>query len=228
MHYIKTSVARDLILGAIRDVSQYVLSDEERFINEYRESNELKHAESVKIRAKQLALSQRRYDELNLIIKKLFEEKVTGAITDKRFEILSHDYEAEQENLENQIAELQAGLDEYQSDSMKAEQFIKIVKKYTDFTELSPAMLNEFIEKVVVYESEKVNGRVRKQKVEIFLNFIGMFNLPNQADPEPEEEIDPVEKQRAKWREYYYKDREKILAKKAEERAKAKVNKTAS
>ena len=225
LHYIKTSVARDLILGAIRDVSQYVLSDEERFINEYRESNELKHAENVKIRAKQLALGQRRYDELNLIIKKLFEEKVTGAITDKRFEILSHDYEVEQENLENQIAELQAGLEEYQSDSVKAEQFIKVVKKYTDLTELSPAMLNEFIEKVVVYESEKVNGRVRKQKVEIFLNFIGMFNLPNQA--EPEEEIDPVEKQRAKWREYYYKDREKILARLAKKRTESKAKETA-
>jgi len=228
MHYIRTSAARDLILGAIRDVSKYVLSDEERFINEYRESKELKHAESVKIRAKQLTQHQKRYDDLNLIIKKLFEEKITGAITDKRFEILSHDYEVEQDNLENQIAELQAGLDEYQSDSEKAEQFIKIVKKYTDLTELFPAMLNEFIEKVVVYESEKVNGRVRKQKVEIFLNFIGKFDLPNHANLEPEEEICPVEKQRAKWREYYYKDRDKILAKKAEERARAKAKRTVS
>jgi hypothetical protein len=88
-------------------------------------------------------------------------------------------------------------------------------------------MLNEFIEKVVVYESEKVNGRVRKQKVEVFLNFIGMFSLPNQAESEPEEEIDPVEKQRAKWREYYYKDREKILARLAKKRTESKAEETA-
>jgi len=185
-HYIRTSIARDLILTAIKDVSRYVLSDEERFISEFRESNELKHAENIKIRTKQLAKSQKRYAELDTIIKRLFEEKVTGAITDKRFEILSQDYEREQEELEQNIAVLQAGLDEYQADGEKAEQFIKIVKKYTDITELTPSMLNEFIEKVIVYEAEKVNGRVAKQRVEIFLNFIGRFDLPNQSEPEEE------------------------------------------
>jgi hypothetical protein len=99
------------------------------------------------------------------------------------------------------------------------------VKKYTDFSELTPSMLNEFIQKITVHEAEKINGRVRKQKVEIYLSFIGQFTFPNQTEnPEPDP-CDPAEAKRAKWREYYYKDREKILAKKAEERARAKAGK---
>jgi hypothetical protein len=175
-----------------------------------RDENELRHEQNTKTRRKQLAKSQKRYAELDTIIKRLFEEKISGAITDKRFEILSGDYEKEQLELETQIAELQAGLEQYQADGEKAEQFIKVVKKYTDFTELTPSMLNEYIEKVVIYEPEKVNGRVKKQKIEIFLNFIGKFELSDCSEPEaPEEEVDPIEVKRAKWREYYRKAKEK-------------------
>ena len=225
-HYIRTSIAQSLILGAIKSVSDYVRHNQDEFIKIVREENELRYEQDTKTRKKQLAKSQKRYTELDNIIKRLFEEKVTGAIIGKRFEILSSDYEKEQAELEIQIAELQTGLEQYQADGEKAEQFIKVVKKYTDFTELTPSMLNEYSEKVVVYEAEKVNGRVKKQKVEIFLNFIGKFDLPNQDEEVEEvEELDPEEVKRAKWREYYYKYREKTLAKKAAERAAAKEKK---
>ncbi|MDR2559835.1 MAG: DUF4368 domain-containing protein, partial [Oscillospiraceae bacterium] len=226
-HYIRTSTAQNLILGAIKSVSDYVRNNQAEFIKIVRDENELRHEQDTKTRRKQLVKNQKRYAELDTIIKRLFEEKISGAITDKRFEILSGDYEREQSELETQIAELQAGLEQYQADGEKAEQFIKVVKKYTDFTELTPSMLNEYIEKVIIYEPEKVNGRVKKQKVEIFLNFIGKFDLPIDGEDEPEEaeEIDLEEIKKAKWRENYYKNREQILAKKAAERTAVKERK---
>ena len=226
MHYIRTSTARQLALEAIKTVSEYVRGNQAEFIKIIREENEKRHENDTKTRKKQLDKNKKRFEELDLIIKRLFEESATGKITEKRFEILFRDYENEQEELEHSITELQAGLEQYQADGEKAESFIKIVKKYTDFSELTPEMLNEFIEKIVVHEADKINGRVRKQKVDIHLNFIGKFALPNQAEPD-EEPYDPVETQRAKWREYYHKDREKILAKKREATAKRKAEKRA-
>jgi len=226
MHYIKTSAVRKLVLEAIKSVSDYVRDNQDEFVKIVREENELRHENNAKTRKKQLEKSQKRYDELDVIIKRLFEEKVAGTITEKRFEILSREYENEQEELERSIAELRAGIEQYQADGEKADKFINLVKKYTDFSELTPEMLNEFIEKIVVFEAEKINGRVRKQKVDIHLNFIGKFTLPNQAEQE-EEHYDPVEAKRAKWREYYYKDREKTLAKKREATAKRQAEKRA-
>jgi hypothetical protein len=157
MHYIKTSEARQLVLEAIKTVSDFVRENEKEFVKIIREENELRHEVDSKSRQKQLD---------------------------------------------------------------------KIVKKYTDFSELTPEMLNEYIEKIVVYEAERVNHR-RKQKVEIYLNFIGRFAFPNQAEPD-EEPRDPVEEKRAKWREYYYKTRDKILAKKREATAQKRADKKAT
>jgi DNA invertase Pin-like site-specific DNA recombinase len=182
MHYIRTSIARQLILETIKTVSNFVSENQAEFIKIVCEENELRHEQNTKTRRKQLDKEQKRYAELDLIIKKLFEEKVTGAITDKRFEILSQDYEREHEKLERSIAELQAGLEQCQADGEKAGKFIRLVKKYTDFTELTPEMLNEYIEKVIVFEAEKENGRVRKQRVDIHLNFIGKFALPKRTE----------------------------------------------
>jgi hypothetical protein len=144
----------------------------------------------------------------------------------QRFEILSREYEEEQEGLEKQIAELQAALERFEEDGGRADKFIKLVRRYTDFTELTTPMLNEFVEKILVHEAERMNGR-RAQKVEIYLNFIGKFNMPGQEETEPEA-FDPAEQKRAKWRSYYHRNREAILAAKAEQTATKRAEKLAS
>ena len=118
---------------------------------------------------------------------------------------------------------MRAGLEQFDEEGQKAGKFIEIVKRYMDFTELTPAMLNEFVDKVYVHEADNSSER-RSQKVDIHLNFIGCFNVPgDEWEPEP---FDPVEHQRAQWRGYYYRHREAILADKAakaEEKRAAKL-----
>ena len=218
MHYIRVTVIRELVLETIKSVSEFARENEARFIKIIHAENELRHEQDTKTRRKQLQKSQQRHDELDLIIKRLFEESVTGKLTAKRFEVLSQGYEQEQSELEQTIAELQAGLEQYNADSDRANSFIKIVKKYTDFSELTPAMLNEYVEKIVVFEAEKINGK-RKQRVDIFLNFIGQFTLPNQ----PEVEDEPDAETTTRYQRYYQRNREKILAKLADERAEART-----
>jgi hypothetical protein len=210
MHYIKTSTLRMLVLDTIKQVSGLVRRDEENFVQLAREASELRSAEAAKIHKERLAKSERRHAELNGLIKRLYEDTVSGRLSEKRFEILSKEYENEQESLENQIAELTSALEHYSEDSGRAEKFLEIVRRYTDFTALTPAMLNEFVDKILVHEAVRINGR-RTQKVDIFLNFIGKFDigLPGQEEAES---FDPVEHQRAQWRAKYRKKRERILA----------------
>lgn len=190
-HQIRTVVLRELALDAIKSVSGFVKTNEAEFIKQVRETSAVKQDEAAKSHKKRIAKEQKRVVELNTIIKKLYEDSTTGKLTDKRFELLSADYEREQAELEQSIEALQAELDSFNADSVKADKFIELVKKYTDFSELTPTMIHEFIEKIVVHEADKSSGE-RQQQVDIYLNFIGKFDVPM---PEPTaEEIEAEEK----------------------------------
>jgi len=225
-HYIKTSVLRSLVLEAIKTVSGFVRDSEEEFVRLVREASELRSAEAAKMQKGQLLKSQKRHTELDMLIKRLYEDKVTGSLTEKRFEILSHEYEMEQEELERRICELKAGLEQFKEDGDRACKFIEIVDRYTNFDELTGSMLNEFVEKIIVHEAEgERKGYGRTQKVEIYLNYIGQFEVPGQE----KEEAKPYNRKehlRAQWRAYYHKHRERILAEKkkiTDERRAAKL-----
>ena len=115
--------------------------------------------------------------ELNNLIKKIYEDNVNGKLSDKRFQMMLSDYEKEQDEVDNAILALNEELEKYQTDSMRTENFMELVHKYTDFTELTTPMLNEFIEKVVVHEA--TGGRTdRKQKIDVYFNFVGQVELP--------------------------------------------------
>jgi len=207
-HFIRTSTLEGLALDAIRAVAGYVRENEDDFVRHVRELHDIQSAETTKVQQRQLAQAQKRHRELDSLIKQLYEDKVRGELTAKRFEILSGEYETEQEGLERQITVLQEGLAAFDAESDNAERFIRLVRRYTEFPELIGTILNEYIEKIVVYEADKSNGR-REQDVDIYFSFIGKFSIPGQAEPEP---FDLVAHRRKQWREIYYRAKEKLLA----------------
>ena len=177
MHFIKTSVLWELILTAIREVSDYVRQDEQAFIDKVQQTSTVQMAETKREQKRRLAEATERNGELNTLIKKLYEGNATGKIPDKHFERLLSEYDSEQTALETEIADLKAQIDSFNEDSAKADKFIAVVRRYTDFTELTTPMLNEFIEKVVVHEA--TGGRTdRKQKIDVYFNFVGQVELP--------------------------------------------------
>jgi len=227
MHHIATGNLRAIVMEAIRTVSGFVQEHEAEFIRLIREETEMNGAEQVRESRKKLAHGKRRHAELDVLIRRIYEDKVKGELSKKRFAILSHEYEAEQERLEAEIEETEAGLQAFEADTDRAGKFIGIVKKYTDFSELTPAMLHEFVEKILVYEAEKTNHR-RRQKVEVYLSFIGRFDVPAEGFLTEEEPFDPVEHRRQQYRDYYYRHREEILAKKAAKRETERAAKQAA
>ena len=177
MHFIKTSALWELILTAIREVSDYVRQDEQAFIDKVQQTSTVQIAETQREQKRRLAEATERNGELNTLIKKLYEGNATGKIPDKHFERLLAEYDREQTALETEIEDLQEQIDSFNEDSTKADKFIAVVRRYTDFTELTTPMLNEFIEKVVVHEA--TGGRTdRKQKIDVYFNFVGQVELP--------------------------------------------------
>ena len=193
-HFIRTAVLQELVLDTIKRVSGYVREHEAEFLEKIRKTSEIKQAETAKAYLKTITKNQHRIKELDLLFQKVYEDNATGKLSDERFGQLSNSYEREQAELKQVTAKMLSNLTAYENDSLKADSFIEIVKRYTEFNVLTNAMLNEFVEKIIVYEADKT-GLQREQQVDIHLNFIGHFELPmEEVPPLTEEEIAEQEK----------------------------------
>lgn len=214
-HYIRTAAVKEIILAAIRSVSQYAIENEKEFVKRVRETSAVQQKSAVKSLQSQLRREQKRCRELDSLIKKLYEEYALGKMPEKRYEMLSAEYEREQALLEESIAKVQIDLDEYNADTNNVEQFLLLAKKYTDFSELTTPMINEFIEKILVHEADRSSG-IRVQEIEIYFKFIGRFDVP-QPEPTPEEiaaeaqRIHKLVKQREYTKRYRDKRKQKML-----------------
>lgn len=190
MHYIPTQKLEAAILSTIQRVSWYVRNNEAEFIERVREASDLRQEEAVKDSKTQLAKAKRRHKELDGLVKKLYEANATGKLPDKHFTRLLAEYDEEQAALEASMTEWQEQIDNWNADKLKTEKFIELVKRYTDFSELTTPMLNEFIEKVVVHEATGGRGNSHRQRLDIYLNFIGAFEVPAHIVTPMEEEAE--------------------------------------
>jgi len=184
-HYIRTQVIREMVLKTIERVSDFVRDRESEFVEKIRELSTVQQVEMAKAHKRQFAKNERRIAELDTLFRKTYEDNASGKLNDARFEQLAGCYEQEQEALKQENIVLQAELDAWSADSVKVDGFIKLVRRYTNFEELTTPMLNEFIEKVVVYEADRSSGE-RVVDMDIYFNFIGKFDLPAE-EPTAEE-----------------------------------------
>ena len=140
-------------------------------------------AKEIQNKKKQMAKFQKRITELDKIFKRIYEDDITGAISHERFLKLSAKYESEQTDLQNQVKifeEETKGFDNQQTDF---KQFREIVRKYVGIKELTPAIVNEFVKKIIVHAPDKSSGH-RVQKIQIIFNFIGEFAPPKEFGPD--------------------------------------------
>ncbi|MBR0283056.1 MAG: DUF4368 domain-containing protein [Oscillibacter sp.] len=208
-HHISTRALRELLLHTIRTVSAYAISNEDEFVEKVRAASEVRQQETAKELKRKISRDRKRIAELDGLIKKLYEAYATEALSKKRFASLTADYEREQEALEKSVAKEQAELDAFNADTVRADQFLALARKYTDFSELTAPMIFEFVDKTLVHEAQRNDGE-RTQEVEIFLNFIGKFDVP-MPEPTPEElaKQESDRRKRAQHRERVRRHRER-------------------
>lgn len=202
-HHISTKALRALILETIRTVSTFAISNQEDFTEKVRQASQVKQAEEAKTAKRKLNKDRQRYTELDHIIKKLYESFAIGRISEERFDTLLSEYEAEQKTLRESIDGAEEQLAAFEEDTDRVNQFLALAKKYTDFSELTTPMINEFVDKIIVHAPEKIDGD-RVQEVEIYLNFIGKCDLPApELTPEEAKRQEQLHRHRIKSRERY-------------------------
>lgn len=177
LHYISTKLIRTQIHEMLQTICAFAQQDEAAFAEQVRAASKVQQAEAIRELKRTIVQQQARCREIDKFIKHLYEDNVNGKLSDKRFKTLTEDFEAEQAELEKLLASEQAELDAFDAYTVRVDQFLRLVKKYPDMSELTPAIINEFVDKILVHEPDYSDGS-RQQKVEIYLNYIGKYSPP--------------------------------------------------
>lgn len=231
-HYIRIDALTELVLTTLRAAADAVLSDEEHFMELVQAIPKQESGEEWKTAQKSLVQKQNRCAELDRLIQRLYEENIAGRISDKRFEVLSRQYETEQEQIEQEILVLEEIANSYADSQKDIRKFADLVKKHGEFTELTQEVADLFIEKILVHEADLSTGE-REQEVEIYLNFIGKIQFPEPEltaeekaaqETERQKKIEAYEERKRKRAKYMERAREKRRQKRERQKALQKEN----
>ncbi|MCC8121920.1 MAG: recombinase family protein [Oscillospiraceae bacterium] len=171
-HSIRTVVLETLVLQSIRNVCSYVRQYEEEFLQLVTERSQTQLKTERAAQQRELSRAQNRMTELDTLFRKMYEDNAAGRLSDDRFDQLAADFEQEQAVLKERIPDLEQALAEQEKQTGNMKNFLSLVRKYTHIQALTPTMLREFVEKIVVHETDQSSGK-RVQRVEIHYNFVG-------------------------------------------------------
>ena len=178
-HYVRVDFLEQVVLGEIRRLTKYAGLYEDDFLKEV--IGHSRQAEETERRLKEKELKSRlaRDDELDGLFERIYEDNVSGKLSDDRFAKMSRRYEEEQKELSEKIKKLRSEIEKQSSRATSTELFVSIVRKYTRARKLTPRMLNELVEKIEVYNAEKIDGEW-VQRLRIHYNCVGEMNIPNE------------------------------------------------
>lgn len=182
-HQIRNSVIEKYLLAGIREITGYVQSHEDEFVEMITKKSRADVERSLRDGKRELEQSQARIHKLDEIIQRLYEDNIEGKISDERFAKMSENYEAEQRTLESRVTELRSLIATQQESSVNVDTFLAKVRKYTDIRELTPEIIREFVERIEIFKPELMNGH-RVQKMRIVWNCIGEFMPPQPKNTE--------------------------------------------
>ncbi len=158
-------------------IKSYSLSYEDLFIKQKLETSLEEQKKIDSTNKKLLSQYEKRIKDIDNLIQHIYEDNISGKITDERFTTLSLNYEKEQKELKSKVKELANMLNTTKQQELDLTSFVSKVKQYTEISELTPEIINELISKIYVYQSEKINGKPTQQ-IDIYYNGVGIINIP--------------------------------------------------
>ena len=177
-HYVRVDFLEQVVLGEIRRLTKFASQFEDEFVKAVIGHSQQAEATDRKLKEKELKALQARDEELDGLFERIYEDNVSGKLSDDRFARMSRRYEEEQKELAEKIKALRAEIDKQSSQFMTTDMFISLVRKYTRARKLTPRMLNELIEKIEVFNAEKIDG-VWEQRLRIHYNCVGVIEIPD-------------------------------------------------
>ena len=176
-HRIRVKDLKEVILQDLRKICEYVVFHEKEFIENYLKSTTVEQQKAQAKAQSELSKTTARIEEINGIIRKLYEDNIKGKMTDERFDFLAKSYETEQAELRTKTEELKKIIAATEQDNDNLKKFLKIVEHYLCIEELTPEILHSFIDKIYIDEAEIFDGK-KMQGVRIVYNFVGAIVLP--------------------------------------------------
>ena len=225
-HRIKAEAVPTLIADMLRAIAEYSRNDRAEFIRTVQETQVAQQTADISKKRKRLAAAQKRAEELEKLICKIYEDNALGKLPDARYEALDAQYAKEQDALNAEIMELEKAVTGYEQSRKSAEKFIALIDKYENFDTLTNTMLNEFVEKILVHERARKGSQDTTQEVEIYFNFVGRYIPPAlqpvPLTPEEQEELRKKEERKDRLHRNYLRRKANGKQKEWEERYNAK------
>ena len=178
-HYVRVDFLEQVVLGEIRRLTKYAALYEDDFLKEVIGHSRQAEETERRLKEKELKSLLARDDELDGLFERIYEDNVSGKLSDDRFAKMSRRYEEEQKELSEKIKKLRSEIEKQSSRATSTDMFVSIVRKYTRARKLTPRMLNELVEKIEVYNAEKIDGEW-VQRLRIHYNCVGEMNIPNE------------------------------------------------
>ena len=178
-HYVRVDFLEQVVLGEIRRLTKYAGLYEDDFLKEVIGHSRQAEETDRRLKEKELKSLLARDDELDGLFERIYEDNVSGKLSDDRFAKMSRRYEEEQKELSEKIKKLRSEIEKQNSRATSTDMFVSIVRKYTRARKLTPRMLNELVEKIEVYNAEKIDGEW-VQRLRIHYNCVGEMNIPNE------------------------------------------------
>ena len=176
-HYVRVDFLEEVVLGEIRRLTKFASLYEDEFVKAVIGHSQQAEQTDRKLKEKELRTLLARDEELDGLFERIYEDNVSGKLSDDRFAKMSRRYEDEQKELAEKIKKLRSEIEKQSSRSMTTDMFIGLVRKYTRTRKLTPRMLNELIEKIEVFNAEKIDG-VWEQRLRIHYNCVGTIEIP--------------------------------------------------
>ena len=223
-HRINEDVVLSLVSEMLKAIAEYAKHDRAEFVRVVQEAQSSQQTAEVKKQRTRLATAKQRVSELEVLLCKIYEDNILGKLSDSRYATLDAQYEKEQSELNAEISTLEKAVKSYEKHEKDADRFIALIDKYENFDKLTIAMLNEFIEKILVHERDRKGSIQTTQEVEIYFNFVGRFVPPAfgevELTPEELEEIRKREERKDRLHQNYLKRKASGAQKRYEDKIK--------
>lgn len=180
-HYIREDALNQLVLKQLQHFLSYLQQFERVFIRRQIDTTLAERRYELSAKQKQIEKDEKRMDELDRLFRKIYEDNVSGKLNDERFCKLSDGYEAEQGQLKREIEALTAEVSQADMEVTNVAKLIAVTKKYTRIDELTPEILNAFVDKIVIHEREKKDGK-RTQQIDIYYSYVGIVDIPTDEE----------------------------------------------
>ena len=225
-HRINEDVVLSLVSEMLKAIAEYAKHDRAEFVRVVQEAQSSQQTAEVKKQRIRLATAKQRVSELEVLLCKIYEDNILGKLSDSRYATLDAQYEKEQTELTAEISVLEKAIKSYEKHEKDADRFIALIDKYENFDKLTIAMLNEFIEKILVHERDRKGSIQTTQEVEIYFNFVGRFVPPAfgeaELTPEELEEIRKREERKDRLHQNYLKRKASGAQKRYEDKIKGR------